>query len=449
MILYSILFLLGVLLGALANLAAESLGWFSQRRNPWLPTDSKTLQKPDWRDRCPIVGWVFFARKRAGWGRFFWVRPLLVEILMGGVAIFFYRSSVESILAMSNACSIPLDWGELLSIYCRYAFQMIFVWIMLSASLIDMDEKTIPDSLTVSGTLFALLVAAAFPITLPWGVVKSEIQMVPEPHWVQVVEPIVVQPPTQLYYFPEIFWSPKYCSHAILQPLSASAPFPALGVMREDGVGGLLSALACWAGWCFALLDRRWYSKRGFGVALAIFVRRILRAKETSAIYRMFQIGLFFIIFVWVFNSPHWFNLHTALLGLGISGGFLWLIRLTSAFAMGREAMGFGDVLLFAMFGAFLGWQPCIILFFIAPFAGLVVGLLLWLLRKETIVPYGPFLCLGALFVMWNWCFLWYLTRPIFALGGRLALLGAGCLLLMAILLSISRWIKRRLGIDA
>ena len=57
--------------------------------------------------------------------------------------------------------------------------------------------------------------------------------------------------------------------------------------------------------------------------------------------------------------------------------------------------MGFGDVTLMAMIGAFMGWQPCMIVFFLSPFAGAVVGLVQWCLIRDNVIPYGPFLCLA------------------------------------------------------
>ena len=65
--------------------------------------------------------------------------------------------------------------------------------------------------------------------------------------------------------------------------------------------------------------------------------------------------------------------------------------------------MGFGDVTLMAMIGAFLGWQPCLIIFFLAPFAGLVIGVLRLILFRDREIPYGPFLCLATLVVIVAW----------------------------------------------
>ena len=61
------------------------------------------------------------------------------------------------------------------------------------------------------------------------------------------------------------------------------------------------------------------------------------------------------------------------------------------------ESMGGGDVKLLAMIGAFLGWQRALLTFFIAPFFGLIIGVINLLVKKDHTIPYGPFLALGAL----------------------------------------------------
>ena len=68
--------------------------------------------------------------------------------------------------------------------------------------------------------------------------------------------------------------------------------------------------------------------------------------------------------------SSAWAGLLTALVGLVGSGGIVWAVRLIGTAALRREAMGFGDVTLMMMIGTFLGWQACLIAFFLAPFAG-------------------------------------------------------------------------------
>lgn len=66
------------------------------------------------------------------------------------------------------------------------------------------------------------------------------------------------------------------------------------------------------------------------------------------------------------------------------------------------ESMGGGDVKLLAMIGAFLGWKAALLTFFIAPFFGIVVGVINLVTKKDHLIPYGPFLSLAAvLTIFW------------------------------------------------
>ncbi len=67
------------------------------------------------------------------------------------------------------------------------------------------------------------------------------------------------------------------------------------------------------------------------------------------------------------------------------------------------ESLGGGDVKLLAMIGAFLGWQRALLTFFIAPFLGIVVGVVNLIAKKDHTIPYGPFLSLAALIsILWS-----------------------------------------------
>ena len=78
------------------------------------------------------------------------------------------------------------------------------------------------------------------------------------------------------------------------------------------------------------------------------------------------------------------------------------------------EAMGGGDVKLMGMFGSFLGWKSALLIIMLGAIAGSVVGVALILLRKhkaENVIPFGPFLAVGALATMLygNDIISWYL----------------------------------------
>jgi hypothetical protein len=121
------------------------------------------------------------------------------------------------------------------------------------------------------------------------------------------------------------------------------------------------------------------------------------------------------IVCVWAFGDKRWAGLLTALIGLVGSGGIVWAVRLIGRAALRREAMGFGDVTLMMMIGTVLGWQACLIAFFLAPFAGLLIGIAQLILRRDDEIPYGPFLCLGSCAVVVWWANIWIKVQPYFA----------------------------------
>ena len=107
--------------------------------------------------------------------------------------------------------------------------------------------------------------------------------------------------------------------------------------------------------------------------------------------------------------------LEAFLAALGGAGG-LYLVAVYGELAFQREALGGGDVKLAAMLGAFLGGRGLLLAFFLASLAGgLVGGLLLATGRggRGTLLPFGPFLALGAatsLFfgeALWLWYWGW------------------------------------------
>ena len=103
--------------------------------------------------------------------------------------------------------------------------------------------------------------------------------------------------------------------------------------------------------------------------------------------------------------------------------------------------MGFGDVVLIGFLGVFTGWQGVTILFFLAPFAGLVFGILRILFRANREIPYGPFLCLATLFLLFFWREIEEITRPL-RNGPTVAIVLAVMAVLMAILLLVLQGIK-------
>ena len=92
--------------------------------------------------------------------------------------------------------------------------------------------------------------------------------------------------------------------------------------------------------------------------------------------------------------------LGACLVGMAVGAGSIWAAGALGKRLFHREAMGFGDVKLMAALGGFLGWQQILLVFFMAPIFGAVVGIIHMLRTKEHHIPYGPFLSIAAYVAM-------------------------------------------------
>ncbi|MCZ7584091.1 MAG: A24 family peptidase [Deltaproteobacteria bacterium] len=92
-----------------------------------------------------------------------------------------------------------------------------------------------------------------------------------------------------------------------------------------------------------------------------------------------------------------------AVIGVAIGAGVPYGIGKLYYLIMKREGMGFGDVKMLAMIGAFFGWKGVVAVLLVASIAGSVVGIGLVVFRgreARALIPFGPFLALGTLAYM-------------------------------------------------
>jgi prepilin signal peptidase PulO-like enzyme (type II secretory pathway) len=157
-------------------------------------------------------------------------------------------------------------------------------------------------------------------------------------------------------------------------------------------------------------------------------------------------IGLIAIICFWCFSqATQKESLVSSFIGLAASGGIIWGIRIVGGLVLGQQAMGFGDVTLMCMIGAFLGWQAALVGFVYSIAFAFVVALVLFIVTRKSYLAFGPYLCMGALTALLFWPTVWVSFQDTFKLGPLLLALFAGCLLLMAVLLPLVRWLKESL----
>lgn len=115
------------------------------------------------------------------------------------------------------------------------------------------------------------------------------------------------------------------------------------------------------------------------------------------------------------FQSPRYFTSWAAepasagshylasLLGILVGGGFLWAVAVLYQKLRKREGMGFGDIKMMAMVGAFLGWKYAWLTIFAGSLLGAVFGslyILAWRRGRYYALPFGTFLGAGALLAL-------------------------------------------------
>ncbi len=117
-------------------------------------------------------------------------------------------------------------------------------------------------------------------------------------------------------------------------------------------------------------------------------------------------------------GAPDWaISLAGALFGAAVGGGSLWLVGWLWERLRGVEAMGFGDVKMMFMVGAYLGWRLTVLTIFLGVLTGSVGGVLVMLRRGERdtrmMLPFGIFLGVGALASLFfgHAIIEWYLGR--------------------------------------
>ncbi len=114
-------------------------------------------------------------------------------------------------------------------------------------------------------------------------------------------------------------------------------------------------------------------------------------------------IGIVFAYFVPVSYVDGWPSVIEAAIGAGVMSGMIWLVGWLYQKVRHREGMGFGDVKMIAMIGAFLGLQWTLMTLIAAAFVGAIGGLIyIFLARKkasEYELPFGSFLGIAALAV--------------------------------------------------
>ncbi len=146
---------------------------------------------------------------------------------------------------------------------------------------------------------------------------------------------------------------------------------------------------------------------------------------------------------------PHLHGFLVSAAGLIVGGGVVWVVRILGAWVLKREAMGFGDVVLMAMVGSVIGWQPVLVVFFLAPIPAISVAVLSLIFRRRDEIPYGPWLSLATFLLLAAWKTIWPFAERIFDMGPFVLLMGLFMFVMLFVSLHLSQIVRKLLGFRA
>jgi leader peptidase (prepilin peptidase)/N-methyltransferase len=144
------------------------------------------------------------------------------------------------------------------------------------------------------------------------------------------------------------------------------------------------------------------YTILTYGLIVATFIDFAIQEIPDSISLGGIVVGLLLaVIFPSIMDMASRFGaLAQSFVGMLIGGGIIYAVGFFGEMIFKKEAMGGGDVKLMAAIGAFLGWKFVLLTFFIACFFGAIAGIILKLRYGREIIPFGPYLSLAAVAVM-------------------------------------------------
>lgn len=423
----ALVFVVAAVLASLANAVIYHFAWERRLRSPWQPKPPE-LAPRTWADCIPIFGWWFLRREATHHGSGHWVRPMLIELVfpLGLAWLYWWETEALGLVAgqMHGRIGLFAPAQFATATHLEFLAHAVLMWFMLAATFIDADDRIIPDIVTVPGTIFGLILATLAPMAL--------LPQITTPR----VPPVVGQ---------QLVAKAGAAAQLYLEPvhLAAASDWPSV-LAPAPHWESLVLALACYWLWCFAFVRRSWLRRRGLVRAVRHFMSRVGSDWWSTPLREVTAIGTVAVVAVWWWGGPAWVGLLTSLVGLVGAGGVVWLIRIFAGAALRKEAMGFGDVLLMMMIGTLIGWQAGVIVFFLAPFAALIYGLVQLIARKENELPYGPFLCAATVLVIIRWADVWERARLAFAAPWLVPAVLMVCLVLCGAILAVWQAAKDR-----
>ena len=449
-LLATFLFLLGCCIGSFLNVVIWRLPnyrrptTFAGRARPltlsFPPSHCPHCQNPiRARHNIPVLGYFFLRGRCHDCRRPISPRYPLVEF---GTGLVFLAVFLHAFDALGHAATL---WG-----LPGLTLQLFYISAMLATAAIDADTFEIP--LILPHLVIAAALATSFFGYQPGLPAVWAGSLLGQAAWGGAIGLAVSLIGLRMGILPRSFTEPRSAEER--EPTSAATPPPHEAADERPAVqtqspptdaggryvrligAGILAAMSAGAYWYFGAAGG---SVALLAAGLLVFLSGVLpqpmenielsnqvidETRETNVRREMLKEVLFVvppvagaIIFAllplhlsaWPFMP----GLTGVLAGVLVGGGLIWATRIIGSLALGRVAMGLGDVPLMAAVGAVVGALPVTLAFFIAPFVALIWAVILLARKRPNVLPYGPWLVAAGILVLLAGrpILSWYLAR--------------------------------------
>lgn len=348
------MFLMGAGIGSFLNVVIYRLPLGISVNNPRRSFCPSCRKQIPWYRNLPLITWLAQRGKCAECGSKIAFRYFFVELLTGCLFYAVYAS-------FGGSWEMLRHWGPVVVCY------WIFTALLVAGTFIDFDHYILPHEITIGGLFAGLL----------WS-----------------------------YWAPQLMGETEHGRAIVVSFISASLGFGLLWVVVELGkmaFGRLRHRYDKSEAWSLTQPDENEppiFTAAGEALSWAdIFTRAsdrlIITGDSVTVNDRAFgpgktEIKLETLRVIPAEGEPVDFKLEAV----------TKLEGQTTEIVVPREAMGFGDVLLLAMIGSFLGWKAVIFTLVAASFIGSIVPIIPRLIGKTewtAKIPFGPYLAAGAM----------------------------------------------------
>jgi leader peptidase (prepilin peptidase)/N-methyltransferase len=331
-----------------------------------------------WHENLPVIGWLRLRGRCRHCGTPIPVRYLLMELAVGAMT-----AGVVGLCLDPHHFGLPRNmvgpwigapWAAVAGLpawltgLLAAASLLVLLWYLLVASLIDLKHQIIPDELSKGLQVIAPLLGvltcnvAATWDPAGWMVRSNEIG---HPTFTPGTLAALVGGASAASAL--LLWRSEGWLDAVYRRNTA----PNEGWRAEDTRG--------------LIIGIRWFQAVAAGWTLVCL--GLIAATATAATgERMHTIGALAAV-----------QMAQAVLGMLAGWWVLYGVGLVGTLAFRRNAMGFGDVKMLAPLGAFLGPVGVLYTMGWASILGAGVGVALLLMRRTNLIPFGPWLALGAI----------------------------------------------------